>query len=198
MKLFGRHLRNKVIWVTATEDKVILDFEITDREPSYIQLIPLLSRIKDRLGEEEIEKVVSDEDWALIDSVKAVLPRALHSFCVFHQLEKLTRIYLDKFRRLDKIPALDMEFYELCRELILAEDAVNSSVIYRQLQDMLSSGKLSYTSRKAMDYMSEIYRKNRKIMEKGFTPETNNVMEQLFSFINDFACMCRFFKIEDG
>jgi MULE transposase domain. len=90
-------IRNKVIWVVATEEKVILDFEITDRQPSYVQLIPLLSRIKERLGEEEIKKVVSDEDFAIIDSVKAVLPNAVHSFCVFHQLEKLTRIYLDKF-----------------------------------------------------------------------------------------------------
>ena len=45
-------LRNKVIWVVATEDKVVVDFEITDREPSYVQLIPLLSRIKERLREE--------------------------------------------------------------------------------------------------------------------------------------------------
>jgi hypothetical protein len=46
-------LRNKE--VVATEDEVILDFEITDREPNYVQLIPLLSRIKKRLGEDEIK-----------------------------------------------------------------------------------------------------------------------------------------------
>ena len=50
-----RHLRNKVIWVVATEDKVVVDFEITDRQPSYVQLIPLLSRIKKRLREDEIK-----------------------------------------------------------------------------------------------------------------------------------------------
>jgi hypothetical protein len=193
-----RHLRNKVIWVCSTEEKVILDFELTDLEPSFFQLIPLLSRIKERLGEGEIKKVVSDEDWAIIGSVEAVLPNAVHSFCVFHQLEKLTRIYLDKFRTLDKVPDPDREFYGLCKELILAEDAVNSSVIFKELQDMPSSRKLSYASRKAMDYLSEVYKKNRKLLEKGFTPETNNVMEQLFSFINDFAFMCRSFKIEDG
>ena len=69
-----RHLRNK--GVVATEDKVVVDVEITDREPSYVQLIPLLSRIKKRLGEDEIKKVVSDEDWAIINSVKVVLPNA--------------------------------------------------------------------------------------------------------------------------
>ena len=41
--------------VIATEDKVVVDFEITHREPSYVQLIPLLSRIKKRLGEDEIK-----------------------------------------------------------------------------------------------------------------------------------------------
>lgn len=47
-----------------------------------------------------------------------------------------------------------------------------------------------------MKYAAEVYVKNRRIMEKGFTPETNNVMEQLFSFINDFAC--RPFKVKKG
>jgi hypothetical protein len=46
------------------------------------------------------------------------------SFCVFHQLEKLTRIYLDKFESMDKIPEQDKEFYELCTELILAKGAM--------------------------------------------------------------------------
>ena len=185
-----RQIRNKVIWVVATEEKVILDFEITDRQPSYVQLIPLLSRIKERLGEEEIKKVVSDEDFAIIDSVKAVLPNAVHSFCVFHQLEKLTRIYLDKFKSKNNIPEQDKEFYELCKELILAKDAINSSVIFKQLQDISSSSRLSYTSREAMKYAAEVYGKNRKLLEKGFVPETNNTMEQLFSVFNDFAIMC--------
>jgi len=193
-----RHMRNKVIWVVATEDKIVLDFEITCREPNYIQLIPLLSRVKDRLGEENIEKVVSDEDFAIIDSVKAVLPRAVHSFCVFHQLEKLSRMYLDEFRTIERVPESDREFYELCKELILAKDAINSSAIYRDLRDMMSSKKLSRASRKAMDCVSEVYRKNRKLLERGFVPETNDVMEQLFSFINDFAFVCRSFKTELG
>jgi hypothetical protein len=55
-----RYLRNKVIWTVSTEEKVILDFEITDREPSYFQLIPLLTRVKDRLGEANIKRVASD------------------------------------------------------------------------------------------------------------------------------------------
>jgi len=35
-----------------------------------------------------------------------------------------------------------------------------------------------------MDCVSEICRKNRKILKRGFVPETNDVMGQLFSFIN--------------
>jgi len=62
---------------------------------------------------------------------------------------------------MDKIPEQDREFYELCTELILAKGA--------------------------MKYTAEVYGKNRKFLEKGFTPETNNTMEQLFSIINDFA-----------
>ena len=41
-------MRNKVIWVVATEDKVVVDFEITDREPSYVQLI--LVKNKEEIG----------------------------------------------------------------------------------------------------------------------------------------------------
>jgi hypothetical protein len=46
--------------------------------------------------------------------------------------------------------------------------------------------------------MKEIYSKNIKNLKKGFTPETNNVMEQLFSLINDVMNQARSFKINDG
>ena len=57
---------------------------------------------------------------------------------------------------------------------------------------------MSYTSREAMKYAAEVYVKNRKLLEKGFVPETNNTMEQLFSIINDFAILCRSLKIHSG
>ena len=82
-----KKLRYKVIYVVATEDKVILDFQITNIMPSHIELIPLINRIKNRLSEETIKKVVSDEDNAIIGAVKLVLPNAAHSFCIFHQLK---------------------------------------------------------------------------------------------------------------
>jgi len=43
-----------------------LDFEITNINPSYLELIPLLDRIKSRIPEGEILKIVSDEEKAII------------------------------------------------------------------------------------------------------------------------------------
>lgn len=43
--------------------------------------------------------------------------------------------------------------------------------------------------------MKEIYAKNIKNLEKGFTPETNNAMEQLFSLINDVMNQAMSFKV---
>ena len=58
--------------------------------------------------------------------------------------------------------------------------------------------KLSKASKKVVAYMKEIFAKNIKNLEKGFTPETNNVMEQLFSLINDVMNQARSFKINEG
>jgi len=49
-----------------------------------------------------------------------------------------------------------------------------------------------------MRYTTEVYVKNRKLLEKGFVLETNNIMEQLFSIINDFVILCRSLKIHSG
>jgi hypothetical protein len=35
------------------------------------------------------------------------------------------------------------------------------------------------------------------LLTKGFTPETNNVMEQLFSLISDIITQARSFKIDE-
>ena len=107
------------------------------------------------------------------------------SFCVFHQLKKLTKIYLDKFKSIDDIPALDKKFYEICTVLILAKDAINSSVIFKELQDMASS-KMSYTSRKAMKYAAEVYIKTENSWRKGSylrltTPWNNSFQSSMTS-----------------
>jgi hypothetical protein len=193
-----KKLRNKIIYVIATNDKVILDFEITDIQPSYISLIPLFSRVKTRLGEKNIKKVVSDEDSAIIGAVNSVLPDATHSFCVFHQLKNLTKLYLDDFKTLDKLPYWDKKFYEMAQELILADNTILSTIKLQELRSMLKDQYLTTTSENAMKFIEEAYKKNKKILMSGFVPETNNVMEQLFSFINDFVYQIKSFKIRSG
>lgn len=192
-----KKLRYKVIYVIATGDRVILDFVITDIQPSFLSLIPLFSRVKNRFGEENIPRVVSDEDWAIIDAVKYVLPNATHAFCVFHQLKNLSKIYLRQFKKLDNVPDNDKQLYEKGKELIMAENCIVSTAILRELEN-LSCITHTEASHQAMVYLEETYKKNRKILEKGFVPETNNVMEQLFSFINDFVYQIKSFKIVSG
>ena len=189
-----KKLRYKSIYVVATEDKVVLDFEITNINPSYLELIPLLDRIKSRIPEGEILKIVSDEEKAIINAVSTVFPDVVHSFCVLHQLKNLTKRYLDEFGSIENIPSEDMELYELTQELILAETSIHSSISYQGIVKLASSTELSRVSRKVIAYAKEIYRKNLLLLEKGFTPETNNVMEQLFSLIDNFVDQARSFK----
>jgi len=193
-----KKLRYKIIYVIATNDKVILDFEITDIQPSYISLIPLFSRIKTRLGENNIKKVVSDEDSAIIGAVNSVLTNTIHSFCVFHQLQHLTKLYLDDFKSLDLVPYWDKVFYEIAQELILADNTIISTIKLQELRSMLKDQYLTTTSENAMEFIENVYKKNKKILMSGFVPETNNVMEQLFSFINDFVYQIKSFKIFTG
>ena len=193
-----KRIRNKVIYVVATEDYVVLDFQITNNMPSYLELVPLLKRIKNRIPEEEILKFVSDEDKAIIGSVKSVFPNVSHSFCVFYQLKNVTKKYLEEFGKIENIPHYDRQIYELATDLILSESVIHLSVHYRNIMEMVSDGIVSKASKKVFVYIKEIYSKNRELLEAGFTPETNNVMEQLFSMINDFVNQARSFKTKDG
>jgi len=193
-----KRLRYKVIYVVATEDKVVLDFQITNIMPSYLELVPLLNRIKSRLPEGEISKMVSDEDSAIIGAVAHVLPNVSHSFCVFHQLQNVTQKYLDEFGSIENIPLHEIELYELANDLILAESVIESTLCYKNIMKRASEMDLSKASKNVVSYAEKIYFNNRKLLEKGFTPETNNVMEQLFSLIKDVMNQARSFKIVDG
>ncbi len=193
-----KKLRYQVIYVVATEEKVVLDFEITNIMPSYLELVPLMNRIKNRIPEEQLMKIVSDEDNAIIDAVKRIFPNVVHSFCVFHQLKNVSLKYLDEFGSIEKIPANEVKLYEATTDLILAQTAIESTVYYQKILKMASGMKLSKASKKVVDYVKEIYIKDIKNLEKGFTPETNNVMEQLFSLINDVMNQARSFKINEG
>ncbi len=193
-----KKLRYQVIYVVATEEKVILDFEITNRMPSYLELVPLMNRIKNRIPEEQLLRIVSDEDNAIIDAVKRIFPNVVHSFCVFHQLKNVTLKYLDEFESIEEIPADEVKLYETATDLILAETVIDSTINYNKIIEMASGMRLSKASKKVVAYMKEIFAKNIKNLEKGFTPETNNVMEQLFSLINDVMNQARSFKINEG
>jgi hypothetical protein len=193
-----KKLRYQVIYVVATEEKVVLDFEITNIMPSYLELVPLMNRIKNRIPEEQLIKIVSDEDNAIIDAVKRIFPNVVHSFCVFHQLKNVALRYLDEFGSIEKIPANEVKLYEATTDLILAQTAIESTVYYQKILEVASGMKFSKASKKAVDYVKEIYIKNIKNLEKVFTPETNNVMEQLFSLINDVMNQARSFKINEG
>ena len=80
-------------------------------QPSYLELAPLFIRIKNRLGANAILKMVSDEDPAIIGGVTRLLPKTALSFCVFHQLQNLTKLYLNDFKNLEKLPDWDKVVY---------------------------------------------------------------------------------------
>lgn len=193
-----KKVRNKVIYVVATEDKVVLDFQITNHSPSYLELVPLLKRIRDRILEKDLLKIVSDEDTAIIGAVKLVFPDVAHSFCVFHQLKNLTEKYLDVFGDIEKIPLLERELYELAKKLIFAETSIESSVYYHEVAELASRIKPSRASKKIIKHVKNIYFKNIGLLKEGFTPETNNTMEQLFSLVNSFIEQARSFKTKSG
>src|SRR5674476_1411635 len=146
-----KKMRYKSVYVIATKEKVILDFEVTDRLPPIEALIPLFMRIKNRFPEGKIQKIVSDEDKAIIGAVKSVFPEVAHSFLCFQNILKLE-----------------------------------------------SNLELSKASHKAISYAKEIFEKNISFLKKGFTPETDNTMEQIFSLIGDVVDKARSFKTDSG
>ncbi|CAG0994624.1 hypothetical protein METP3_02869 [Methanosarcinales archaeon] len=114
------------------------------------------------------------------------------------ELKNVSLKYLDEFGSVENIPSNEVELYEATTDLILAETAIDSTIYYQKILKMVAGMKLSKASKKVVAYMKEIYVKNIKNLEKGFTPETNNVMEQLFSLINDFMNQARSFKINES
>jgi len=142
-----------------------------------------MNRIKNRLPEGDILKIVSDEDDAIIGSVERIFPNVSHSFCVFHQLQNVTEKYLNEFKYINKIPSDELKLYGLAQHLIVAETVIESTIYYQKILEIASNIELSKASEKVISYIKKVYSKNKKLLKKGFTPETNNVMEQLFSLI---------------
>lgn len=150
-------MRYKVIYVVATKDKVVLDFEITNNKPSHIELIPLLKRIKDRIPEAQLIKIVSDEDDAIIGAVRVVFPKVSHAFCVYHQMKNVTKKYADEFKCKEDIPVQDLEVYETANELITAENAIESTILFRRIINLAKNTELSESSRKVIKYINKIF-----------------------------------------
>jgi len=193
-----KRLRYKVLYVVATEDKVILDLQITNKEPPFIELIPLFLRLKIRFGAENVKTIVSDEDWAIINAAMHVFPDASLSFCVFHQLQKIDEIFFDIYKNKEQIPYDDRKFYELFKMVILSKSAIESSAYMSKINELMSKEEISIVVKKAYKYVLGKYYSNRSLFEKNITPETNNIMEQIFSTTKDFVIQCRSFKIVSG
>jgi len=193
-----KKMRYQSVYVIATKEKIILDFEVTDRLPKIEALIPLLLRIKNRFPESKIQKIVSDEDKAIIGAVLSVFPEVVHSFCVFHQLKNVSKRYRDEFESMANIPDNDKLVYnEICK-LIQSDTVINSIVYLQKILELESHLELSKASHKAISYAKEIFEKNISFLKKGFTPETDNTMEQIFSLIGDIVDKARSFKTDSG
>jgi transposase-like protein len=193
-----KKMRYQSVYVIATKEKVILDFEVTDRLPKAEALIPLFLRIKNRFPEGKIQKIVSDEDKAIIGAVKSVFPEVIHSFCVFHQLKNVSKKYSDEFGSVKDIPDNDKLVYNEICQLIQSDTVINSVVYFQNILTLDSNLELSKASHKAIFYAKEIFERNISYLKKGFTPETDNTMEQIFSLISDVVDKARSFKTDNG
>src|SRR5674536_334351 len=152
-----KKMRYKSVYVIATKEKVILDFEVTDRLPPIEALIPLFMRIKNRFPEGKIQKIVSDEDKAIIGAVKSVFPEVAHSFCVFHQLKNVSKRYNDEFKSKENIPDNDkLVCNEIC-QLINSDTVINSVVCFQNILKLESNLELSKASHKTISYACLLY-----------------------------------------
>lgn len=193
-----KKMRYQSVYVIATKEKVILDFEVTDRLPTIEALMPLFIRIKNRFPEGKIQKIVSDEDKAIIGAVKSVFPEVAHSFCVFHQLKNVSKRYYEEFNSIEDIPDDDRIVYNEIGQLILSDTVISAVACIQKIRELESNLELSKASHKAISYAEEIFKKNVSFLKKGFTPETDNTMEQTFSLIGDIVDKARSFKTNRG
>ena len=166
--LFGRELsqkewnkmRYKSIYVVATKDKVILDFEVTKYIPRSEDLDPLMTRIKNRFPESTIQKIVSDEDTAIAKAIKAVFPKVIHGFCIFHQLKNVTKRYCDEFKSVKNIPDDEKIVYDEICQLIRSDTVIDSVIHYRNIVNLQNHMELSEASINAISYAKGVFLKN--------------------------------------
>ena len=127
-----------------------------------------------------------------------VFPEVAHSFCVFHQLKNVSKRYYEEFSSIEEIPDNDKITYNEISQLILSDTVISAVAHIQKIREFNSDLELSEASHKAISYAEEIFSKNVSFLKKGFTPETDNTMEQIFSLICDVVDKARSFKTGNG
>lgn len=88
-------------------------------------------------------------------------------------------------------------YNEIC-QLILSDTVISAVASIQKIRELDANLELSTASHKAIFYVEEIFKKNVSFLKKGFTPETDNTMEQIFSLTGDIVDKARSFKIDRG
>lgn len=152
----------------------------------------LCNRLKERFGEENITRVVSDKNGNIINAVKEELPNAVHSFCVFHDIDNITKIYLSIYKCIGDLPEEDKEFRGLAIRYFLNSDKDKITTLFIKAANIVDT--LSDASKKVFKFMSGAYKNLKRCLEVGLKPTTNNVMEQIFSTLNPFIFVTSLFR----
>jgi hypothetical protein len=113
-------------------------------------------------------------------------------------LKNVFRKYIDEFGSVKNIPYNDKLVYNKICQLIQSDTIIYSVVHFQNILELESNLELSKASHKAISYAKEIFEKNITFLKKGFTPETDNTMEQIFSLIGDIVDKARSFKTDTG
>jgi hypothetical protein len=149
---------NKLGWRKFIEAQIGREFtDIEWKMMRYKVIYVVATKDKDRIPETQLIKIVSDEDGAIIGAVRVVFPKVSHAFCVFHQMENVTKKYADEFKHKDDIPVQDLEIYETANELIKAENAIVSTILYRRIINLAKNTGLLEASRKVIKYINKIF-----------------------------------------
>ncbi len=116
---------------------------------------------------------------------------------MFHQLKNVSKRYSDEFGSVINIPDNDkLVFNEICQ--LIQSDTISICCVFSEYPRTGINLELSKASHKAISYAKEIFVKNIGFLKKGFTPETDNTMEQIFSLIVDVVDKARSFKTDSG
>jgi hypothetical protein len=69
-------------------------------------------------------------------------------------------------------------YNEIC-QLIRSETVIDSVIHYRNIVNLQNHVELSEASSNAISYAKDVFSNNKDLLKEGFTPETDNTMEQI-------------------